>query len=93
MLITEKMDELARQYVGDGKRLNTYFVTDGGHVVTITDDFDVAYNHWNRLAHRRPMQECTLEDRRNWVLASVEPIDDGSDILQVFDDTHMLRKG
>jgi hypothetical protein len=87
-LLTETLDSVARDYVGDGKPLNHYFVTDLGHVVTVTDSFELAYRHWRELASRSPRQECALEDRSTGVLACVEPRDYPSDpTLIVIDDT------
>jgi hypothetical protein len=90
-LITTTLDALARDYVGDGKPLNPFFVTDNGHVVTITDSFSVAYRHWRALALRQPLVESALEDRLTGVLACVEPRDYPQDTeLIVIDDAYSL---
>lgn len=78
VLITEALDKLASQFVGDGNALNYYFVTDRGHVVTITDYYPAARERYHALARRYPLVECALEDRQTGVIASVEPISDGA---------------
>lgn len=75
------LDALASDMVGDGGSPNVFFVTDGGHVVTVTTDRSAAWAQWRRLADRLPLRECALEDRQTGVLASVEPAEDGSDVL------------
>jgi len=91
-LITTTLDELARDYVGDGKPLNHFFVSDNGHVVTVTDDFEIAYRHWKQLSARRPMVESTLEDRLTGTIASVEPVNESPNApLAVYDDSRLLR--
>lgn len=87
-LLTDTLNALARDYVGDGESPNHYIVTDRGNVVTVSDSFNTAYAHWQRLAARRPLVECALEDRLTGVLASVEPRDNPTDTrLIVIDDT------
>lgn len=76
VLLSVNLDELARSFVGDGKSLNGYFVTDGASVVTVTFDYPTARDHYRALARRRPLQECALEDRQTGVIASVSPIED-----------------
>jgi hypothetical protein len=87
-LITVVLNTLARDFVGDGKHRNMYFVTDNGDVVTITDDRDVAVAHWRQLAARRPLVESALEDRLTGVIASVEPeIDTPGALLRIYDES------
>lgn len=74
------------QFVGDGKHLNYYFVTDRGHVVMIADDAEAAYYRWLAIAQSTPLHECALEDRLTGVIASVEPISETDDTLCVQDD-------
>ena len=91
-LITTQLDDLASRFVGDSQGINHYFVCVAGHVATVTDDFDVAYQHWRKLARENPQTESTLEDRHNGTLASVEPeSDEPGARLVVRDDTQMLR--
>jgi hypothetical protein len=86
----KRFEAMARDMVGDGKKPNIFFVTYEGVVVTITRDLHVAYNHWHQLASRAPFKECALEDRRHGVLASVEPVEDGSSRLVKRDDVSRL---
>jgi hypothetical protein len=72
----EVLEAFARETIGDGKRPNLYFVTDRGHVVTVTTDLAIARSHWDKLAARRPLQECALEDRVTGVIADVSPDSD-----------------
>lgn len=67
---------MARDMVGDGRKPNRYFVTDGGRVVLVTTDRVAAYRHWVVLARRRPLAESALEDRLFGVIASVSPDSD-----------------
>lgn len=88
----EVLQNLASQIIGDGSKSDMFFVTDQGVVVTVTRDFDTAYAHWKQLARRSPFVECALENRTVGVLASVEPdSDDDGALLEVRDDTRMLR--
>lgn len=88
----EPLQSLPRTMVGDGGQPNVFFVTDQGVTVTITTDFEVAYEHWKKLAARRPRVESALEDRLTGCLASVEPVDDEPNArLCVIDDTDMLK--
>lgn len=91
-LLTNKLDDLARDHVGDGKGLNHYFVTDNGHVVTVSEDFQTAYDHWRKLAARRPLMECALEDRLTGVLADVSPHEEDGGRLLISDDTDRFVK-
>lgn len=91
-LITTQLDDLASRFVGDSQGINHYFVCVQGHVVTVSDDFDVAYQHWRKLAREHPNTESTLEDRHNGTLASVEPISDEPFArLVTKDDTAMMQ--
>ena len=72
-----ELENLARDMVGDGKRPNLYFVTDGGTVTMVTRDRVAARGAWYDLSMRRPLQECALEDRLTGVLADVSPDEDG----------------
>jgi hypothetical protein len=91
VLLAEKLNDLASEFVGDCKGVNVFFVSDGRDVVTVSYDFDIAYQHWQQLAGRHPLTECTLEDRRSGVLASVGPILDEDTRLVRLDYTHVLR--
>lgn len=73
----EVFEEMARSTVGDGKRPDIFFVGVGGNIVTITLDFETAYEEWIRRA-RGAKIETTLEDRLFGVIASVETADEGS---------------
>lgn len=77
----EALEALASEMVGDGQEPNWFFVTLQGDVVGVTQDFESAYSQWDRLSRQSPRVECALEDRLTGVLASVEPIDDGSTTL------------
>lgn len=83
------LNDLPVNMVGDGESPNVFFVSLEGNVVLISLDFDVSYLFWkhisNKLAH-----ETSLEDRQHGTLASVEPIEDGSDKLVRIDNTDML---
>lgn len=93
VLMTEKLDALARDHVGDGQHLNTFFVTDEhGHVVTISFDFQTAYDHWRKLAARRPLLECALEDRLTGVLADVSPQEEDGGRLMISDEHRPIRQ-
>jgi hypothetical protein len=73
-LLSVVLNTLARDFVGDGRGINVYFVSDEhGDVDTITYDRATAELRFNSLAARYPLKECTLEDRHHGVLASVEP--------------------
>lgn len=80
-----KLNNLATLFVGSNKKPNVFFVTDDSNVVTMTLNFDVAYDHWRMLAARVPLQQCTLEDCAMGILCSVEPIADGSTMLRKYD--------
>jgi hypothetical protein len=82
-----KLDELARELVGDGKRQNLYFVSLAGNIVTVTTDFETAYGHWRALPFDR---ESMIEDRRHGVICSREPIEEGSTRLITIDDSRWL---
>lgn len=75
-LITEALNALASKFVGDGKGINYYFVTDRSDVVTVTDDYQIARASFEVLARRRPMMECALEDRHTGVIADICPTSD-----------------
>jgi hypothetical protein len=88
----ERLEQVARDMVGDGGKPNLFFVTDQGIVVAITRDFDSAFLQWKDLADRRPRAECAIEDRKTGVLAAVEPENDepGAKLI-MYNDTSMLR--
>lgn len=71
-----RLDQLAQEYVGDGKSPNLYFVALESSVVTVTTDRRTAYQHWRALVQAHPRQCSSLEDREHGVLASLEPRDD-----------------
>lgn len=86
ILLSERLNDLASVFVGDGKDLNAYFVTDKGDVMMVTYDGDAAHAYWRQLAARLPLRESALEDRLTGVLASVEPRDDNDPTLIVTDE-------
>lgn len=63
----KKLNDLATEMVGDGKKKNVFFVTVKGDVVLIAVDFAQAYGYWRSLANTRV--QCMLEDRQTGVLA------------------------
>jgi hypothetical protein len=73
----EIFEEMARSMVGDGKRPDIFFVSAAGNIVTITLDFETAYEEWIRR-DRGAKIEITLEDRLFGIIASVGPVEDGS---------------
>lgn len=79
----EALETLARDMVGDGGSPNVFFVTDGPNVVMVTTDEEKARAAWRELADRFPMRECALEDRQTGVLASLEPQEEGSHVLEL----------
>lgn len=86
------LEEFTSHTVGDGKSPNLYFVTDQGTVISITRSFERGYSEWRELANRFPRRECALEDRQNGCLCSVEPVEDGSSKLKIYDDSSWIRK-
>ena len=69
------LQKLAATIVGDDKKPDWFFVTVQGIVVTVTRNFNLAYNEWREYA--KPIdQECTLENRTFGCIASVEPDND-----------------
>jgi len=73
-----ELESLARDFIGDGRVPNLFFVTNRGLVVTVTRHFQTAYDHWQSLASRYPQAECALEDRKTGVIAAIEPESDES---------------
>lgn len=88
----KQLNALATELVGDGQRPDLFFVTDQGNVVTVTTSARIAYDHWRQLAARRPMVECALESRQIGCVATIEPVEDGSPKLGVYDDSNMIRE-
>lgn len=82
-----RLEELASDLIGDEKDPNLFFVTVEGAVVMITVDFKAAYEYWKFLS--RANVETSLEDRKNGVIASVEPESDrpGARLVR-YDDSH-----
>jgi hypothetical protein len=89
----KQFEDMARSLVGDGKKPNLYFVSIKGVIVTITRDFETAYNQWRNIS-QGTTQETALEDRQTGTLASVEPETDQPNApLTTIDDTwHFMRK-
>lgn len=56
-------EKMARSMVGDGKSPNVYFVCQGGNVVCVTTNRDLADE-----AYEQCYGEVTLEDRKTGVL-------------------------
>lgn len=93
VLLAERLNDLARDFVGDGNVPDVFFVTDRGDVVTVTYDATVAYDHWRSLASRRPLIESALESRKVGVVASVEPISDLKGApLAIFDERELVEE-
>lgn len=67
--ITE-LERLASDRIGGGRYPILHFVTDQGSVVTVTRDFDVAYEHWKSLLGRDA--ESALESSDYGVVCSRE---------------------
>lgn len=93
----KQLDALATEMVGDGKKPNVFFVTQGGKVTTITRHFEVAHREWLKFAMQRV--ESMLEDRQTGVIASagIEPVfdhdanDTGREAWQVRDDSILFE--
>jgi predicted glutamine amidotransferase len=84
----KELNKLATEMVGDGQSPNLFFVSINGNILMVTTDFPAAHALWSRLPRD---VETMLEDRQNGVLASTEPVDDGSKVLRTYDDSnHML---
>ena len=83
----KQLEDLASELIGDGKDPNIYFVGLRGNQIMITTDFDDAYAKWQSISNQRKDQ-TTLEDRKNGVLASIEPESDepGARLIRI-DDT------
>ena len=75
----KELQVLATELVGDGKRPNIFFVSIEGRTVVISLDFDVAYDAWAMFSDvGGGVENTTLEDRQAGVIASIEPLEDGS---------------
>lgn len=77
VLIAERLNAMASEFIGDGNAANVFFVTTSGDTATVTYDYETARDHYRRLAACRPLRECALEDRLTGVIASVSPWEDG----------------
>ena len=89
----EQLEKLASSMVGDGKSPNIFFVGLRGNIIMVTTEFEDAYKKWQSISNQRKDQTA-LEDRKNGVLASVEPEDDtpGARLIRI-DDSDFVRKG
>lgn len=85
----KEFEEMATSMVGDGKSPNLFFVGLKGKIITVTRDFETAYRQWQGLGRS---QETSLEDRKTGTIATVQPIEDGSEILEVIDDSHTFKE-
>ena len=84
-------EEMAQEYIGDGKRPNLYFVFARNSIVLISQEFSIAYQAWKDFS-KPPYEDMTaLEDRLVGVLAAVEPDSDepGAQLVKI-DNTHFL---
>lgn len=87
----KQFEDMARDMVGDATMPDLFFVSVGGHIVTISLDFKAAYEEW-RVRSRGNKVETALEDRLFGVIASVEPEEDDSPKLVRHDDSgHFVR--
>jgi hypothetical protein len=86
------LEELAREMVGDGKSPDLFFVSVGGNIVMIAQDFHQAYYAWQSFSESMEI-ETALENRQYGVIASVEPEDDepGSRLVRL-DDSEGFRR-
>jgi len=82
---------MARELVGDGKEPDLFFVSLDGNIVTVSMNFETAYEEWLRYAHGNRI-ETTLEDRWYGTIASVESEDEGSSKLVRIDDSRGFLK-
>lgn len=85
-------EDMARDMVGDGKTPDLFFVSVAGNIVTVSLDFQSAYEEW-RVRSRGNRVETSLEDRLYGTIASVEPEDDGSPKLIRHDDSADFVRG
>ena len=91
----KQLQELATDMVGDGKTPNLFFVSEQGVIITVTRDFEIAYEQWLSLASGYSRVECALEDRRYGTICSVEPrTDDMGNNKQMItiDDSDSFRR-
>lgn len=86
------LNDLPVEMVGDGGSPNVFFVSLEGNVLLVSLDFNVAYHFW-RLISSKKDRETSLEDRQHGTMASVEPLEEGSDKLIRIDHTDMLYHG
>jgi hypothetical protein len=80
----EEVEAIARKVVGDGKSPNLFFVSQEGVILTVTRDFELAYQQWRALPRN---VETALEDRKNGVIADTGPVEEGSKRLVTTDDS------
>jgi hypothetical protein len=78
-----EFEEMARHKVGDGAKPNLFFVSINGVILTVTREFEVAYDHWCSLP--TDVETC-LEDRRTGVICTTTPIEENSTRLVTYDD-------
>jgi hypothetical protein len=83
-----EFETMARSMVGDGKSPNLFFVGIKGVILTISRDFTTAYRQWLELG---TSQETSLEDRKTGTIATVQPKEDNSTILEIIDDSHYFK--
>ena len=91
----KQLQKLATDMVGNGKTPNLFFVSEQGVIITVTRDFEIAYEQWLSLASGYSRVECALEDRRYGTICSVEPrTDDIADSKQLIniDDSASFRR-
>ena len=85
----KKLEDLAREMVGDGKSPHLYFVSiEHKGVVLVSRDFEPAYEYWKSLPRNI---ETMLEDRHVGVICSTEPQAEGSTRLVTYDDSRMVH--
>ncbi len=86
------LENFARDTIGDNRKPDLFFVTDRGVVVTVTQNAQIAYDHWKQLADRSPRVESKLENRQYGVLCSIEPCEDNETRLEIHDDMRRFNK-
>lgn len=68
-----QLNKLATELVGDGEKINVFFVSLGSNVQMVTTEFEPAYKLWRTLTRENSSAETYLEDRKWGVIADRSP--------------------